>query len=188
VEDIPNGEKSQYDGYALRFAPLSKNAVKENRSGKLKDRSRASTTFTLVGYLLAGCPRELQLFKPGDDPDKDEPELTLGFKLSAPVTEVKIGGAPTFDELVGSYENGTMTITSVFISDALRAELSKSTSSEDIGNSSGGDEYLDPVFDGLNKKYAGCDIAGAILGLEEEIGLAKPSPFTINKTKEMPVF
>ncbi|MGI6150545.1 MAG: hypothetical protein ACOYIR_01130 [Christensenellales bacterium] len=175
VEDTPEGEKSQYDGYAMRFAPLSENAVRENWSGTMRGAAGASVQFTLLGYILAGCPRELQLFKPGDDPDHDEPKLTLGFKLSAPVTEVTIGGAPTFDELVGSCENGTMTITSVFISDALRAELEKPASSEDSG---------DPVLDGLNEEYAGCDIAGALLGLEEQIGVANPSPFTISKTEE----
>jgi hypothetical protein len=184
TEDIPEGEKSQYDGYALRFASLSENAVKESWSGKLRSEGVASTKFTLVGYLLAGCPNELQLFPPDADPDNDEPELTLGFKLSAPVTEVTIGGAPTFDELVGSYEDGTMTITSVFISDTLRAELEKPASSEDSGGSSGGDGILDSITDELNEAYAGCDIAGALLGLEEQIGVAKESPFTVSKTGE----
>ncbi len=102
VEDVPDGEKSQYDGYALRFAPLSENAVKESWSGTLKGAGGASTKFTLLGFLQAGCPKELQLFKPGDDPDSDEPELTLGFKLSAPVTEVTLGGLP-LEELLGTY-------------------------------------------------------------------------------------
>ncbi|HHX94904.1 MAG TPA: hypothetical protein GX691_03645 [Clostridia bacterium] len=102
VEDIPDGEKSQYDGYALRFAPLSENAVKESWSGTLKGAGNASTSFTLLGFLQAGCPKELKLFKPGDDPDNDEPELTLGFKLTAPVTEVTIGGL-SLEELLGTY-------------------------------------------------------------------------------------
>ena len=102
VEDVPDGEKSQYDGYALRFAPLSENAVKENWSGTMKGAGGASTKFTLLGYIQAGLPKELQLFKPGDDPESDEPELTLGFKLSAPVTEVKLGGLP-LEELLGTY-------------------------------------------------------------------------------------
>ncbi|NCB52335.1 MAG: hypothetical protein EOM54_10695 [Clostridia bacterium] len=184
IEDVPEGEKSQYDGYALRFAPLSENAVKASWSGTLKGAGGASTRFTLLGYLLAGCPTKLQLFPPDADPDNDEPELTLGFKLSAPVTEVTIGGAPTFDELVGSYEDGTMTINSVFISDTLRAELEKPASSEDSGESSGGDGFLDSITDELNEEYAGCDIAGALLGLEEQIGVAKESPFTVSKTGE----
>lgn len=184
MEEIPDGEKSQYDGYALGFAPLSENAVKESWSGTLRGAGEASTTFTLLGYLQAGSPKELQLFKPGDDPDNEEPELTLGFKLSAPVTEVTIGKAPSFDELVGSYENGTMTISSVFISDTLRAELEKPASSEDSGESSGGDGFLDSVTDGLNEEYAGCDIAGVLLGLEEQIGVANESPFTVSKTGE----
>ncbi|QWV86963.1 hypothetical protein KQ224_02260 [Streptococcus parasuis] len=102
VEDVPDGEKSKYEGYALRFAPLSENAVKENWSGKLGDGGGGSTKFTLLGYIQAGLPKELQLFKPGDDPESDEPELTLGFKLSAPVTEVKLGGLP-LEELLGTY-------------------------------------------------------------------------------------
>lgn len=102
VEDVPDGDKSQYDGYALRFAPLSENAVKESWSGTMKGAGGASTKFTLLGYVQAGCPKELQLFKPGDDPESDEPELTLGFKLSAPVTEVKLGGLP-LEELLGTY-------------------------------------------------------------------------------------
>ncbi|MPM49235.1 hypothetical protein SDC9_95963 [bioreactor metagenome] len=102
VEDVPDGEKSQYEGYALRFAPLSENAVKENWSGKLGSGGGGSTKFTLLGYIQAGCPKGLQLFKPGDDPESDEPELTLGFKLSAPVTEVTLGGLP-LEELLGTY-------------------------------------------------------------------------------------
>lgn len=102
VEDVPDGDKSQYDGYALRFAPLSENAVKESWSGTMKGAGGASTKFTLLGYVQAGCPKELQLFKPGDDPESDELELTLGFKLSAPVTEVKLGGLP-LEELLGTY-------------------------------------------------------------------------------------
>ena len=102
VEDIPDGEKSKYEGHALRFAPLSENAVKENWSGKLGDGGGGSTKFTLLGYIQAGLPKELQLFKPGDDPESDEPELTLGFKLSAPVTEVTLGGLP-LEELLGTY-------------------------------------------------------------------------------------
>ena len=103
VEDVPEGEKSQYDGYALRFAPLSENAVKESWSGTLKGTGGASTKFTLLGFLQAGCPTKLQLFPPDADPDNDEPELSLSFKLSAPVTEVTIGGGLSIDEVVGSY-------------------------------------------------------------------------------------
>jgi hypothetical protein len=102
VEDVPDGEKSQYDGYALRFAPLSENAVKESWSGTMKGAGGASTKFTLLGYIQAGCPKELQLFKPGDDPESDEPKLNLSFKLSAPVTEVTLGGLP-LEELLGTY-------------------------------------------------------------------------------------
>ncbi len=102
VEDVPDGEKSQYDGYALRFAPLSENAVKENWSGTMKGAGGASTEFTLLGYIQAGLPKELKLFKPGDDPESDEPELSLSFKLSAPVTEVTLGGLP-LEELLGTY-------------------------------------------------------------------------------------
>lgn len=102
VEDVPDGEKSQYDGYTLHFAPLSENAVKESWSGTMKGEGGASTKFTLLGYVQAGCPKELQLFKPGDDHESDEPELSLGFKLSAPVTEVKLGGLP-LEELLGTY-------------------------------------------------------------------------------------
>lgn len=102
VEDVPDGEKSQYDGYVLRFAPLSENAVKESWSGTMKGAGGASTKFTLLGYVQAGCPKELQLFKPGDDPESDEPEMSLSFKLSAPVTEVKLGGLP-LEELLGTY-------------------------------------------------------------------------------------
>lgn len=102
VEDVPDGEKSQYDGYALCFSPLSENAVKESWSGTMKGAGGASTKFTLLGYVQAGCPKELQLFKPGDDPESDEPEMSLSFKLSAPVTEVKLGGLP-LEELLGTY-------------------------------------------------------------------------------------
>ncbi|NLT41017.1 MAG: zinc ribbon domain-containing protein [Clostridiales bacterium] len=135
--------------------------------------------FTLLAYLMAGIPDKLELYGKGAS-QSDEPTAIIPFAMDDFIQRVDVNvGAPTFDELIGAYEDGTLTITSVFISDTLRAELENSASSEDSGDSGGDDGNLDAFTDALNEEYAGCDIAGALMGLEEQIGVVNESPFSV---------
>jgi len=128
---------------------------------------------------MAGIPDKLELYGKGAS-QSDEPTAIIPFAMDDFIQRVDVNvGAPTFDELIGAYEDGTLTITSVFISDTLRAELENSASSEDSGDSGGDDGNLDAFTDALNEEYAGCDIAGALMGLEEQIGVVNESPFSV---------
>lgn len=187
-EEIPEGGNSAYADYVVRFAPLSDLADKRSWTGKITKQDPVSIEFTLLGFLQAGSPSELQLFKPGDDPETADPEQTLGYQLTAPVTEVSLGNAPTFDEVVGQYPDGTMVITEVFISDRLRAEI-ESSQAETEEDASGESEnttgsLLEAITDDLSEQFAGCDFASVILGLEEQIGVVNEMPLVIEKTDE----
>ena len=73
--------KSQYDGYALRFAPLS-GAVKESWSGKLRSEGVASTSLPWWAICWPVVPMNCSC-SAGRRPDNDEPELTLALALRA---------------------------------------------------------------------------------------------------------
>lgn len=103
-EELEAGAEPKYKGYVMRFEPLGEGVdPKTWTTSALGDQgATGQTSFSLIGFITAGAPDHLALYKPGDDPDNDEPELSLSFKLSAPVTEVKLGGLP-LDELLGTY-------------------------------------------------------------------------------------
>ena len=67
--------------------------------------------------------------------------------------------------MVGAYDDGTLTIESVFISDSLRSDLASGAYSEESN------DY-------------GCDIGDALLSLEEYVGVANEAPFTVEKKGE----
>lgn len=170
-EDVKDGATPQYGGYTVRFAPLSESAVKSNWTGVLNSSASISTQFTLLGFILAGSPNQIELFKAGSDPETSTADLTVPFKLTAPSTEVKIGGAPSFDELVGAYEDGTITITDYFVSDSLKAELASSQGGSSSASS-------------LEDISEGCDPTPLILSITEYVGVTREAPFTIVKTEE----
>ena len=74
-----------------------------------------------------------------------------------------MSAAPTFDELLGNYEDGTLTVTDFYMSDELRASLA---------NSSAKDNEL------------GCDFSQIIPAIEEQKGVPKEFPFIITKVGE----
>ncbi len=168
-EEVPPGGERRFRDHIVQFGPLGEGAVKKSWTGRLAGSD--AIRFTLLGFIQAGSPNELRFYKPEDDPETAEPELTLNFKLTAPLTEVVIAGAPTFEEVCGEYPGGTMTIKDVFLTDELRAQLQEADSAAAESASEASEEY-------------GCDIAGAILALEEQIGNSNETPFTITATGE----
>ncbi|MDI9469536.1 MAG: hypothetical protein QM296_04940 [Bacillota bacterium] len=108
-EEIAAGAASEYEGYTVRFADLSKNADKTSWSSRIEGSGQTTIYFSLIGYAFAGRPTQLQFFPPDADPDTAEPEFTRDFELLIPQTDVNIGfGAPTLDQLAGAYEGQTI--------------------------------------------------------------------------------
>jgi len=84
---------------------------------------------------------------------------------------VELEPFPTLDELVGRYEDGTVTIAAVFISDALRQQLT------DAAAASADTSADDPLGD------IGCDI-DMLAALEAMVGQVQPTILVIEKTGE----
>ena len=163
-EKLPEGGKSQYAGYQFRFAPLNDKAVKKNWSGKWPESGNIRDTATLIGFMTAGYPHTVEFFKPEANMDTDKPEFTVPFVISVPSITIDVSNAPSFDELVGSYEDGTMTITDMFVSDAFREAMANSGESSENG--------------------LGCDLSQMIPALEAQLGVPNENPFKIIKTDE----
>lgn len=162
-EDLPKNAKSALAGYKFRFAPLNETAVKRNWTGTWPESGKVTDTSTLIGFMTSGYPHTVEFFKPGDDPDSAKPEFTVPFKITKPSILIQVSSAPTFDELVGQYADGTMTITDFFASDELRATFADSAN---------------------RKNESGCDLSELIPTLEAQKGVVKEAPFTIVKTGE----
>ena len=162
-EQLPENGKSQYEGYQFRFAPLNDTAVKKSWSGKWPASGSAKDTATLIGFMTAGYPHTVEFYKPDADMDADEPAFTVPFVISIPSIQIEINNTPSFDELVGYYEDGTMTITDLFIADEFRAAMANTKDSED----------------GL-----GCDLSELLPAIEAQLGTPNDTPFTISKTGE----
>lgn len=123
-EELAPGESSRYAGYRFRFAPLNDSVDKGSWTGRWPERGYGSNSATLLGFLLAGYPHTVEFYPPDADIDTAQPEFVSEFVIRMPEIHIEIGvKAPTFDELIGRYADGTMTVTEVFISDALRAEM-----------------------------------------------------------------
>ena len=96
-EKLPEGEKSQFADYKLRFAPLSSNAEKSSWTGKWPESGELRTSSTLMGFVLSGYPHTVEFFKPDADLEKDEPEFTVPFVISMPSIEISFGGEEPLD-------------------------------------------------------------------------------------------
>jgi hypothetical protein len=165
-ETLPEGATSAIAGYKLRFAPLNENGKenKANWTGRWPSNGLIETSATLIGFMTAGYPHTVEFFKPDADMDSDKPEFVVPFTISVPKIVINVSVAPTFDELVGFYEDGLLTVTEFFVSDELRASLASTAESDD--------------------NELGCDFSDIIPAIEEAIGEPNEFPFTITKTGE----
>ncbi|MFZ7120160.1 MAG: hypothetical protein ACOWWH_04340 [Eubacteriaceae bacterium] len=160
IEEVADGEKSKYGGYTIKFAPLSEDAIVKNWTGKMKEDGTASTKFTLLGHLQSGSPNTIELYPPDADPNTEEPEKVIQFKVNIPETTVEIKKYPPLEELVGQW-NGSMIIDEIVIPEQ---EVVPESSEE-------GEES--------------CDISPAIYEMLEELkGKNIPSIFNITATDE----
>ena len=83
-EKIDKDEQTyKYPGYIVQFGPLSENAnIERWTTGTIDENGQHVTSFTILGYILSGCPTEVYLFKPDADLSEDEPAETLQLKFS----------------------------------------------------------------------------------------------------------
>lgn len=117
TEEIEPGQASEYAGCTWGFGDLSPAAQTSDWIGAtVKEDGVLRSSFTLLGYLMAGCPNELRLYAPGDDYQTAVPALAVPFTVSAPEISVTFGGAPTLEELLGEY-SGDITLLACRVSD-----------------------------------------------------------------------
>ena len=165
-ENLPKDAKSAIAGYKFRFAPLNENGMsnKGNWTGVWPESGKVTDTSTLIGFMTAGYPHTVEFFKPDANMDTDKPEFVVEFVISVPNIKIDVCMAPSFDELVGAYEDGTMTISDIFVSDEFRAAMASTGDKSD--------------------NELGCDLSEMIPSLEAAIGEEKEVPFYIDKTGE----
>lgn len=92
VQIIEQPEKDgdyQYEGYTVRFSPLSADANVNNWTGKMPKGGEMNTSFTVIGHMQSGAPSRVELYKPGED----TPALTVPFKVSYPITTILLSSS-----------------------------------------------------------------------------------------------
>lgn len=103
VQIIEQPEKDgdyRYEGYLVRFAPLSADVNAKNWTGKMPKGGTLNTAFTLLGHMQSGSPSTLELYPPGGQ----SPELVVRFKVSHPVTTIYLSGTGA-EETEPSYQD-----------------------------------------------------------------------------------
>lgn len=89
IEQPEEDGEYQYEGYTVRFAPLSSSANTKNWSGKMPKGGEMNTSFTVIGHMQSGSPSRVELYKPGED----TPVLTVPFKVSYPTTTILLSSS-----------------------------------------------------------------------------------------------
>ncbi len=86
--DASGDEASQYSGYSIRFAPLNAQANPSQWTGVMNESGLITTSFTILGHMQCGLPNQIEVFKPGIDPDSGTPEFVIDFKVTMPETVI----------------------------------------------------------------------------------------------------
>ena len=92
VQIIEQPEKAgeyKYEGYTVRFAPISSSADAKNWTGKMPKGGEMNTSFTILGHMQSGSPIRIELYAAG----KDSPEVSVSFKVSYPTTTILISSS-----------------------------------------------------------------------------------------------
>ena len=101
-EETKEGQKPALAGYTVAFHPLTKGAVKQDWRFTMPQSGSMKVECTFIAYQMVGPPREIELYAPGKDPDKDLPDRTVEFRLTAPKTVITI--ASKQEEWVDAYK------------------------------------------------------------------------------------
>ncbi len=137
VSDQPDTFYDKYKGATMRFAvpdglvtKLSKTQIarfsNQWRFPVVKKGANPKLEATYLGYILSGMPDTLNIFLKTSSLRKNLPDRTVNFTFSMPDTVITVPDLhPTFEELIGSYENGTLFIEDVHIGENFEKALAK---------------------------------------------------------------
>lgn len=103
-----SGDKPiQFAGGKYQFAELGEGVNTEDWRGTLDQNGAAQTDFTVLGHIESGMPNALLVYR-ADQAVDEEAVKRVSFDIADPdqVVEINIGQtAPTFDELVGEWDD-----------------------------------------------------------------------------------
>ncbi len=132
-EELEDGVQPHYAGYKIRFGKLSSDAKVESWTGVMNKKGEANTKISLIGWIAAGQPDHVDFWAPDKDPDVDKPEFFVDFEFDVPSVDVVIkSGFPTFEEVLGDYENGIMTIVDIYVPPEIEDEVEAAEEGCDI--------------------------------------------------------
>ncbi len=95
IEEIaPEGAPLKYAGHVIRFSPLAEDAKKSTWTGVLSSEGKASTKFTLLGYLQSGKPTKLDIYSPDSDLETSSPIHSVEFAMDKKSLYIPIGELP----------------------------------------------------------------------------------------------
>ena len=117
-EVVDKDKKPRFGGCQAVFSPLYSEENKEEWTVILDDKGCAKVEMTWIGYILAGEPKEIQIYSPNADLTKPEtkPILTVPFSMLNLDVELKYEGIP-LEELIGIY-TGSSRLTHIELTDA----------------------------------------------------------------------
>ncbi len=82
TEDLDKGEEPEYANHIVCIRPLDDDADKKQWTGKLDKKGYIKTSFTIIGYVLAGEPNRVEIYDPEDTPDDDDPIFEKEFVIN----------------------------------------------------------------------------------------------------------
>ena len=92
TEEMKEGQKeAKYYQYTAVFATLSSIADPKSWKVTISKDGLTIVKATLIGYLVAGRPKEIHLYAPGKTPGADPPDRKIPFSYKAPKTTIPIG-------------------------------------------------------------------------------------------------
>lgn len=107
MEDLDPGEKAEFANHIVCLRPLDEEANVRQWTGRLNNRGYLKTSFSIIGYVLAGEPNTVEIYHPEDIPDDDAPVFEKEFivdpsgiivYLTDDEPEVEVGAIKVFHE------------------------------------------------------------------------------------------
>ncbi|MCF6333222.1 MAG: zinc ribbon domain-containing protein [Draconibacterium sp.] len=102
MEDLEKGKKPEYANHIVCIRPLNSDTDKKQWTGRLDKKGFIKTSFSILGFVLAGEPNKVEIYDPEDIPDDDDPILVKEFVVNEKGIVVIIGEGA--DELEDPYK------------------------------------------------------------------------------------
>ena len=82
TENIEQDEVAKYAKHIVAIRPLDKDADKRNWTGRLNDNGEVTTSFSFIGHFTAGMPNTVEVYRPKDNVDIEQPILVKEFTIN----------------------------------------------------------------------------------------------------------